>query len=456
MDQHVVDSRPPNGHRSIDVAVVGGGLAGLAAAIHAARSGARVSVFETSANLGGRARTDQRDGVWFNLGPHALYEGGLGMQVLNELGIDPPGSRPPVRGRVVWRGVESALPVTPGALLTSKVFTMASRLAFARFHARLARLDARSFDSVSVEEFLDDRFGARRSDDRRSDDRVNDARRDGARAMVEGLVRLTTYSDAPALHSAGAAIDQLVLAMAGVRYLDHGWGSLVSSLAAIAEADGVTLVPQTSIDRVEASPAGSAQWDVIDGRGGVWPAAVVVFAGLAPEAVERLTGTAGSGLRVAAGPPVRVACLDLVLADAPKVTFGLDLDDHLYSSLHAPTADLATEGRALLSLARYRRPDMVGDSGTDRASMRAFAQRMGVETTLAERYLHDMTVAQGAPLAARGGLAGRPRVDALGRAGLLIAGDWVGPSGLLGDASLASGREAGRLAARAASELRVA
>ena len=32
----------------------------------------------------------------------------------------------------------------------------------------------------------------------------------------------------------------------------------------------------------------------------------------------------------------------------------------------------------------------------------------------------------------------------------LIAGDWVGPVGLLGEASLASGRAAGHAAARAA------
>jgi hypothetical protein len=32
--------------------------------------------------------------------------------------------------------------------------------------------------------------------------------------------------------------------------------------------------------------------------------------------------------------------------------------------------------------------------------------------------------------------------------GVTLAGDWVGPDGLLGDAALASGRAAGRLAAQ--------
>jgi hypothetical protein len=81
---------------------------------------------------------------------------------------------------------------------------------------------------------------------------------------------------------------------------------------------------------------------------------------------------------------------------------------------------------------------------------------MGVEITLTERYLHDMTVAHGMPMASRGGLGGRPRVDALGSHGLLLAGDWVGPDGLLADASLASARDAGQLAARIARVRRAA
>jgi hypothetical protein len=53
------------------------------------------------------------------------------------------------------------------------------------------------------------------------------------------------------------------------------------------------------------------------------------------------------------------------------------------------------------------------------------------------------------PRAETGGLAGRPRVTDSGQPGVLIAGDWVGPEGLLADASLASGHEAGRQALRA-------
>jgi len=39
------------------VAIVGGGIAGLIAAIDLARAGVKVSVFEAAVELGGRART---------------------------------------------------------------------------------------------------------------------------------------------------------------------------------------------------------------------------------------------------------------------------------------------------------------------------------------------------------------------------------------------------------------
>jgi phytoene dehydrogenase-like protein len=57
------------------ITVVGGGLAGLTAAITAAEAGAKVTVYEAHHTLGGRART--AEGPYrTNEGPHALYSGG--------------------------------------------------------------------------------------------------------------------------------------------------------------------------------------------------------------------------------------------------------------------------------------------------------------------------------------------------------------------------------------------
>ncbi|MFJ8075602.1 NAD(P)-binding protein [Streptomyces sp. NPDC096176] len=58
-----------------EITVVGGGFAGLTAAITAAESGARVSLYEAHHTLGGRARTGEGP-YKTNDGPHALYNRG--------------------------------------------------------------------------------------------------------------------------------------------------------------------------------------------------------------------------------------------------------------------------------------------------------------------------------------------------------------------------------------------
>src|SRR5688572_302733 len=94
-----------------DVAVVGGGLAGLAAAAYLARAGRRVAVYERASAPGGRAAT-RRDGEFrFNQGPHALYRGGRGVEVLRELGVAIDGGLAPVSGGFArWRGELHTLP----------------------------------------------------------------------------------------------------------------------------------------------------------------------------------------------------------------------------------------------------------------------------------------------------------------------------------------------------------
>ncbi|GGY95556.1 FAD-dependent oxidoreductase [Streptomyces poonensis] len=57
------------------ITVIGGGFAGLTAAITAAEAGAKVTLYEAHHTLGGRART--AEGPYrTNEGPHALYNGG--------------------------------------------------------------------------------------------------------------------------------------------------------------------------------------------------------------------------------------------------------------------------------------------------------------------------------------------------------------------------------------------
>jgi squalene-associated FAD-dependent desaturase len=71
-------------------AIVGGGWAGLAAAVELARSGAQVTLFEAARQLGGRARSVEAHGQRLDNGQHLLigaYRETLGL--MKEVGADP-------------------------------------------------------------------------------------------------------------------------------------------------------------------------------------------------------------------------------------------------------------------------------------------------------------------------------------------------------------------------------
>ncbi|HZU80465.1 MAG TPA: hypothetical protein VE991_11165, partial [Acidimicrobiales bacterium] len=86
----------------------------------------------------------------------------------------------------------------------------------------------------------------------------------------------------------------------------------------------------------------------------------------------------------------------------------------------------------------------------DRPDCWAHLRRAGVEEAdvVHSRFLARMLVMGAAPSPASGGMAGRAAVDDTGTEGVFMAGDWVGPDGLLADAALASGRSAALSALR--------
>src|SRR5690242_19767576 len=79
------------------ITVIGGGLAGLTAAITCAEGGAAVRLLEAHEDLGGRARST--GGPYrANLGPHAIYSGGVLWNWLKARDLMPPLARPPLTG----------------------------------------------------------------------------------------------------------------------------------------------------------------------------------------------------------------------------------------------------------------------------------------------------------------------------------------------------------------------
>lgn len=416
------DNEPALPTAPVDVAVVGGGLAGLTAAATAARHGARTALVEAG-GLGGRARTDDRNGVSLNLGPHALYRNGVGTRLLADLGVVPTGGVPVASGPLFANGRVGAVPTNVRTTLTTRALSVRSRFALASFVSRVSRIDTTALREVPIGEYLS---------------ATTD--REDLRTVLHTLVRLATYTHAPDLLSAGAAIEQLVVALGGVLYLDHGWGSLVDELTKVVRRHGAVISTGTTVRTIETSGRKFA----LDTTAGTVDAATVIVAGLTPHAAGRLAVDDGDALSDVAGPPARAACLDLTLNADPPHTFALDGDRALYYSVQSGVADLAPAGTTLASLVHYRR---VGDDAHDRTADRAmltdFATRLGIDASDDARYLHDMVVVNAIPRAGSGSGGGRPGVHELSerfdRPGVFLAGDWVGPTGMLADTAIASG-----------------
>jgi phytoene dehydrogenase-like protein len=420
------------------VVVVGGGLAGLVAACEAARAGAQVTLVERLSEPGGRARTRDDRGFRFNMGPHALYKFGAGMGILRGLGIEPAGKVPATSGTLARRrGRLHALPGGFASLLSTGLFGAGAKLEAARWLTALGRMDAAAYDSVSIASVLGEQV-----------------RHEAVRDLAHALVRVTSYCNDPERMSAGAALRQIQDGLRGVLYLHGGWRSLVDALRAAAVRAGVVLRTGTRVDRVEHD--GRAR-EVVLANGARIPARAVVLAAGPAEVSALVDGGHHPELaRHAKGTvAVRVASLEVGLArlTRPRRLFALGIDEPTYFSVHSAWADLAPQGAALVYVARYLAPDEPAERAGLEAELEDLLDAMQPgwrDHVVTKKLLRDLVVVHELPRASAGGLAGRPAARVAGVDGLFLAGDWVGPVGMLADGALASGRDAGRSAARAA------
>lgn len=407
-----------------DVLIVGGGLAGLTSATILARAGKRVALLERSNHAGGHAVTQNQNGYLLNLGPHALYMKGEAVSVLRELGIEPQGTKPTAKGSFLFlQNRLEPLPSNPATVLMTKFGPLSARWEVARFLISLMQKPASLWADRTVAAWL------------------RGLRHQEARDMIKTLIRVSSYSNAPDIQSAEMAADQLQRAVkGGVLYVHGGWQTIVDALRSAAENAGVRVITSARVDHVRFTDRvhGVALAD-----GSAHDAEAVVLAVGPKEAAAMVPQNSVLRRAAAESIPVRAATLDVGLSKLPDPTrtFALGMHQPYYYSVHSHWARLAPADGVVLHVAKYLEPGGAATADELEAFLDVLQPgwRSHVET---QRFLPELTVNSALVTAAQGGFAGRPSVTSLAIDGLYLAGDWIGNTGFLADASLSSARTA--------------
>ncbi len=275
------------------VTVVGGGFAGLVAAISCAEAGAPVRLLEAHRTLGGRARATTGRYVAHD-GPHVLYCDGPWWGWLAEHDLIGPYSAIPLRGvarfRFRWGGrLHSRPPVT-----------LLRVLAHRRRHAPT---------DVDFHTWIRRRHGEQ------------------AASTVSNLMGVATFDAEPGRLSARFAWQRMLRVFAPsppARYVTGGWNGLIDRLAAHARTLGVAIETSARVTELPLPP-------------------VIVATSL--DAAERLLGTPLANVESG-----RTLLLDLaVRADRRDAFVVSDLDEAGWLERYTlPDPSLAPPGESLV------------------------------------------------------------------------------------------------------------
>ncbi len=378
-----------------EVTVVGGGLAGLIAAVEVAEAGAPVRLLEARRRLGGRATSTPGPFV-ANLGPHALYTGTALWDWLVARDLAGPVAVPrSPHVRLRWQGSIRRTP--PRALLPA---------------LRLRGVEAPV--DVDLRTWATDRWGP------------------APAAALAGVAGALTFDHDPGRLSAGFVVERIrrIFLRPGVaaRYIDRGWSALVGRVAAHARGLGVAVELDAALD--------AAGLDDLRAHG------PVVLA-VEPGAARRLLGD-----DVVPAPPRRVALLDVGLARARDPYLIVDLDEAIFATRPSAVLDgLAPEGAELLQLSVGMAPDETLDAAEARLEALLDAAVPGWRARVEWRRRAAVKEATGAVDLPGATWRDRPAVDR--GDGLWLAGDWVASPGHLAEVSCTSAVTAARAAVNA-------
>lgn len=367
------------------ITVVGGGLAGLIAAVEAAEAGAAVRLLEARRRLGGRA-TSLPGPFVANLGPHALYSGTALWDWLGARGLAHAAAMP-TDAPIVYRWQGQIHQGPPQVVLPG-----------------FGVQEVEAPIDVALRTWATDRWGPETA------------------AALGGLAGNLTFDHDPGRLSAAFVaerIRRILLQVPGsARYVEGGWSALVDRLGDLARTLGVRIELAASVN------AGI----LADLR-----AAGPVVLAVEPGAARRLLGPHVQG----AGDGRRVALLDVGLDRADDPYLVIDLDEAIFAT--RPTTvlrALAPEGAELLQLSAGMRPGEQLDAAE--ARMEALLDVAAPGWRDRERWRRRAAVREATGAVDLPGTTWRDRPAVDQGDGLWLAGDWVAAPGHLAEVSCTS------------------
>ncbi|PEJ58324.1 hypothetical protein CN692_08600 [Bacillus sp. AFS002410] len=418
-----------NNSQKWDVVVLGGGIAGLTAAIYLAQTGKKVLILEKGSKVGGRGISNQVGNAQLNLGAHALYTNCI--EILNEVGVKLSGKIPKLSGSFIFGDQFEQMKVIEAYnLFLGNHLKWKEKMEFLRFYRQIRKMDIDELNCISLEEYLN-----------------NNITSNCVKNLILAFIRLSTFTCNSELLSAGVAIGQL--RSAKVMYINEGWQAIVNDLVKTAEQHGVAIQKSSSVCKV----TGTYPNINLELRNDTSISTKCLLSTINPVDLVKLIDEPVSDSflqKCSQMIPIKAACLDLVMRGLPnpKLNFALGIDQPWYFSNHSTVANLTTEqGEVVVHLMKYLNSVNETDPSKDEEELEGLLDLLQPgwrDYVISRRYLPKLIVSNDIkkPLESLNSSLSNRKV---GVDGIFVAGDWVGQMELLLNASLTSAKSAANL-----------